>query len=318
MPKANRKTGAKAPAKKSTQKKKKPVANALARIPASYVNQVCGLTDPFCVHANGAKWPDDSPVRTLTWLRRRIDPLATNVSGVGGILCWPNYWHPPVVGATVSVDGNMTWADSTSDPTIFNFVKSVRIVSAGFRLRSVGAPLYQSGVVHLRSWGVETGASFLTVNGLSFTASQAMSFRLADAKNVTVLYQHTSQRPEKFYDPTYLTPSNFVNQWNTAGFAPVTIFVSGAPVSQTVLEIEHFINYELIFDDGSSTSVLATSPPPYNPVVADAAKLVSSTMKTIFMSGVEQVGSYVVSAAANALRTRFPAGAVSAGLLLAG
>lgn len=290
--------------KPSSKPNQPPKQQQLANVPRSppnreLISQVCGITDPFCPHAVGAKYPDASSVRTLPYTRKLRYVLSTDASGYANIFINPQYSYYPYSTNNVYTGNTITsWNHFTSYSTIAG-VHGYRIVSAGYILRHIVSPLNSAGMVHIRQYGTENCALLAPLDTTTYNATSAVSVAVQDLKETAVVLQRTSQMPQTFYLQS--TDTQIMGNSTTHGFATSTVAISGAPANTAILEIEFFINFELIFDDGSDLAQVATPPPPSNAVVSMAASRVTSTIVPIVEGGVAAFGKIVVSKAASAL-----------------
>jgi hypothetical protein len=274
------------------------------------VHQVCGLSDPFCDHALTAKYPDDSNARTLTFPQHGITTLSTNAGGGVWSIFLPQYTYGPLAAAaTVSGSQASTWSDYPNATTsVIGSVSKYRIVSCGFKLRNICAPLTSAGIVSIRILSQEEDSTFNALDLQSYARSESIDIPLQDAHEVAVIIPHSSQMPQAFYPVSSdVAP---VTSAQSRGFNPVTIYVSGAPASTAVLSIEYFINYELQFYASSGMGILATPAPPANSIVTSVANTITSAGKSIFTAGAKAAAAYVVSQAKRAIAARLggPAG----------
>lgn len=303
--------------KKQPQRKPKPKTKPKTRqprIPPHLIHSVCGLTDPFCEHANGAKYPDDSSVRTLPWTFRTRGSLASSSSGDVAALIFPQLmYYPLAFPETTSGSTVLLWADFAA-ATALGTPSGYRIVSWGLRLRNVTAPLYASGMVHLRSWPIKDGIDMQDVDCLSYNATTSNSTPLQDVKDLIYIGEHTDQMPQVFYTPS-LDGLNTANA-DTRGFVPLTVYVSGAPASTTVLEYEIVIHYELTFVPTDNLGMVATPAPPANPILTSAAAIVTSKAQSIFTRGLDALGDAIVGRATSALMKLTMPGRVASGVAM--
>lgn len=276
--------------------------------PPQLVRQVCGLTDPFCEHARGAKYPDDSSIRTLPYTYESIQTVTTNGTGSAWNLFSPQYGFNEWTFAATAADNEVTaWTNFAVQSLISN-VSKYRIVSTGIRLKRITAPLNTSGIVRIRIWPVEALSALGTLNTSSFNATYAVDVPLQDMSDTCIALPHTPQVPTVFYDTT--GDVAIVTGAGCKGFCPMTVQVVGAPATQNVLEAHLITHYELLFEDSSGLAQVATPSPPRNPMITDAANYVTSTMKPIVASGAGAFGRYIVDKAKHALvsavMSRFP------------
>lgn len=291
----------------------RPQGQPKSSVPRALVSRVCGLTDPFCEHANGAKYPDDSRTRTLAYSRRSRGSISSLPDGTGAFLFYPIYDFQGVsYPATSSGDQVLTWTNFPATSYIGN-ASSYRIVSWGVRFRNITAPLSSSGMVHLRGWGNIEGASFDGVSTRSYNASSALDTPLQDAKDIVYVGEHTSQMPQAFYSVN----SDAANvAGNTAhGFNGLTVYLAGVPASVDVLDYEMVVHFELVFETSDGLGQAATPAPPANPLITAGANYVSSSAKSMFQYGIERVSKHLTDVATAALLRATPQGRFAGAML---
>lgn len=272
------------------------------------VPRVCGITDPFCVHAGGAKYPDQSSVRTLPYTRRLRYTLVSDVNGYANLIIMPQYAQLPYANQNVYAGNAVTsWSNFGAASTISG-VSGYRIVSSGYVVRHVVSPLNSAGMVYIREYGTENNLLIAPIDTTTYNATAVSNVSVQDAKEIAVVLQRTSQMPQTFYSPT--TDSANVGNATTRGFTASTIGIAGAPASTPILEIEFVINFELMFADDSDLAQVATPPPAYSGALTNAAATVTSTLQPIVTQGVQALGKQIATKAATTLSTMFfgPAG----------
>lgn len=289
--------------KRKANKNKKPKQNNNNNVvaKAQLLRQVCSLTDPFCAHANGAKYPDDSSYPSLTMRVAYIKMLPTDASGNGAKLFLPR-----------SGDyGQMASGDVTSYPTTTfstwgtapvappSGATHYRITAVGIRLTRITPPLTSSGMVRLRAFAASDGAPLGSIDVDTLKASKSLDVALQDCTQVGIVFMHTNQRPSAFY--ALRTNQNVIDESDTSGFGPITIAVSGGPASVDALQIEYIQHTEYLFNDSSDLALLATPAPVANPLVTNAAAAVSSLADYTFHRTVQAATSFITSAARRAV-----------------
>jgi len=297
----------------STPRRRRRNRNANGGVPRELVSRVCGIVDPFCDHAMGAKYPDDSSTRTLPYTMRTLAYLSTDANGDGGFILLPQYSYNPYTNmATGTLPNVTTWGNfNTSGAPGIAGVDSYRIVSIGVKLRNIVAPLSSSGIVSLRTFPHTSGANLEPLNYTTYNCSQSGNVALQHCKEYTIVVPHTAQMPQVFYKTA--DDSASVAGWNAKGFEPVTIYVSGAAASTNVLAIETVIHYELTFDDSSGLQQAATPPPPANAVITTTANRVTSELSAFAGEGVIALGKAVVTKVVTGLGRKIigPVGALA-------
>ena len=287
------------PAKRSTKPKPPPPARKSGPS-AALVSHLCGLTDPFCTHANGAKYPDDSSARTLAYQYHGRTTINSDANGAASMLFLPNYVYQPFVSGTV-VAGVTTWGAMTTSGGTVSGVEKFRIVSMGIRLRRISPPLTSSGMVRVRTIAAELGTTFQSMDCASYARSESMDIALQDCSCVSIIFAHSSQMPQRFYLPADVTPDTGVINWTSPGFLPVTVAIDGAPASTGMLDVEFFVNYEFTFDEGSAMGLLATPAPPANTLLTAAASKVTSLASNFFTSTAHALGERLRDRAVKAI-----------------
>jgi len=268
-------------------------------VPHQLIRSVCGLVDPFCEHARGAKYPDDSSVRSLPHTLEQRTTILTDGAGTAAQLYSLQYTIGPDATASARVGPLVTGWNNWSTASPITGVSSYRIVSAGLRIQCVTAPIYSSGMIHIRIWPTEVVGNLSVVDMLSYNATYSLDIPLQDAHDLCVIFPHTPARPETFYNA--IDDKGLVANTETKGFYAMTIYVSGAPFSQEVLSVKHVTHFELLFDDSSTLQMLATPSPTRNPLITNAANALTSTIKPVFEDGVRAIGSYIVDRAKKSL-----------------
>jgi hypothetical protein len=284
----------KPPKQKKTQLYRSPSASRA-------VHSICGLTDPFCAHANGAKYPDDSSARTLAYTFRGRKSLATDANGECAYLWFPQYAYQPITFASARTGGGVTaWTDFPASAYLSG-TASYRIVSAGYILRSITAPLNASGIVSVRDYAAVPDR-LTTVDMTTFNANATADIPLRLLNNFASISSHSSKMPQIFY-PVGDDSAAIGSVSTERGFNPQTIFVTGAPINTTVITMEYVIHFELIFPDDQGLAQACTPPPPANSLITQSAARVTSQVPSFFERGAKALGDVVIRSAARALGT---------------
>lgn len=285
----------KPPAQQKTKQKKS--------VPAPLVKKVCGLTDPFCVHARNAKYPDESSIRSLPFSYHARVTLSSQAQGYNWTMFLPQFAYTPYTSGLTAVSTQVTsWNDFASASVLAN-VQSYRIVSCGYILRNIAPALTASGMVRVRGWPVTSGTTLTTVDLASYSGTFSIDIPLLECKELPVIIPHTAQLPQTIYNVS--SDSATVSGAGTKGFVFTTICVDGAPASIPVLDVEFFIHYELIFDDSTAMQLLATPSPAPSTAVKAAAARVSSTIAGYVGHSIEEGSKFVAKKALAGLTSYF-------------
>jgi len=283
-------------------------ASAPRRLPftRTQLRQVCSNADPFCDAANGGKYLDLSSARTLAFPKHSRFVITTNASGEGAVLAIPSYLYQPIVYATAVAAGVATFAGVM--PLSGNLdASSYRLVSMGFRLRNITAPLSSSGMLRIRGFNAIAGASVLSVPTAGYNCDFYEDIALQNVNEVAVIVRRTDPSAKNFRDPFVTNPTNLLTNMVMPGFGCVLVAVDGAPASVTVVDIEVICNYEVSIQDTDTIAQLATPAPIYDPTSETISNIVTSTGKSVFIKGAAQVAKSVEEHAISLLSSRLSA-----------
>lgn len=279
-------------------------------MPSALVHKVCGLTDPFCTHAIGAKLPDGSNARSLTYPLHLSTTMATDSLGNASMIFVPNYLYAPFTQASVITGVVATYSDPLVLGSRLANVSGYRITSFGVKLRGISAPLTTSGTLAIRGFGQKAGAQLGTTSTVGFAVDWYEDVSLRKADEVCIIARKLDGTSDFFSSVLETTPSSDLTDWVSPGWGAFQVSVVGGPASVNVLTAEIFLNMEVTFADGESLALLATPPPKYSPEFQAITREVSSTGKSVFLKGAEQVGKWAIQAAGraamNAIAKRYP------------
>lgn len=257
------------------------------------IEQVCGLTDPFCPQARLAKYPDDSSVETMTFTTRSAFTAGTDANGNSAAAFFPRPAGGYVLGGAVTIATTIVTPNLSFDaPAVAPLTGAVgfRVISAGLKLKSVAPPLTASGMVYIRSFASEVPSSYTAYDGASFSASQCREVPLSGCTDECIIFEHSSQMPQSFYP---LASTNTLADWVPTGFKPITITVVGAPASSSILYIEFVMHLEYVFADDAALGLACTPPPPANSAVTHAAAKISSSSSTFAAKTMSSLGTAI-------------------------
>jgi len=289
-------------------KTKQPVRAARAPIrvrdkrPKLPASAVCALTDPFCSHSIGAKFPDSSSLNTIPFRYHSTTTLSTNVGGHVGALVVPGYSNSPVIPGTMlgadlcrfgGVD--MDVANTARPKGVFDNVSKFRFISAGFIVRRISAPLTTSGVLRVRVVpNPLPEATFIDIDMGAFGNAHTLDIALQDAKEVVVMLPRNGVNPpETFYPVPADTTNGDVSDLLATGFSWATVNIDGSPADIAVVSIEFFVNIEVVPNITSSLKLVSTPPPPSNLALTTASAKVTSTVEAIGTKGLAAFTNYV-------------------------
>jgi len=292
--------------KKSVPKRKSQPQQAVVKTPkrqvfnyAPLTKYACAINDPFCPHANGAKYMDGAKARTLTLPHRYRTSISSDANGFGSIIFCPGYDYfqatPTVITGSV-----MTFSTLAALAPIAN-VASYRIVSAGLILHKTVSPLSAGGMLRVRSFASISGNGLDSVDFRTYACDQSLDIPVSDSNEVAVVFKRVNDVLARTFVQTGATnPNSTITNWVSPGWGAIVVGVDGCTASTGILDIEVLINYELTFFDNNSMSLLATEPPPANVPAVATANVVSSELKSFAKRGVLEFGKYVVKTATKA------------------
>lgn len=278
------------------------------------IEQVCSVNDPFCSAAIGAKYLDQSSVRSLAISSHGRVTVITNANGEACTAFCPSYYYVPFTNATTMTGGVATFTTAFSTATLPN-ATAVRLVSWGVTARNIVAPLSASGMVRIRGF---TPHDFSTlapgVDMMTYNCDAYDDIPTQYAKEIAIVGRRTDPTCKNWRAVGSINPSALPVTWVAPGFGCTLIAVTGAPVNTPVLDLEYIFNWEIMLEDSNTLSQMSTKAPVYNQAIETASNVVSSSSQNIFKAGVSAVGKYIERKAILALGTYLggPAGAVAA------
>jgi len=273
--------------------------------------QVCAITDPFCHHALGSKYPDTSGVRTLAYPLHITQSFTCDANGDASILVFPAYGVYPLKQANII---NATVAQFTTDFVAYAPIAQVfkyRNVSYGIRIRNTTAPLASSGMVRIRTFGDVATSAFLAVDRASYACDSYLDIPLQDCHDVAVVGRKVGAESNLYqnWPPGLAVATMPVTQWG-----PIIVDVAGGPANASI-SIELFLHQEYVLDDTNGLQLLATAPPPSNKLVVAVSEKIQSSGNNIFKNGVDAASRFIENAAERAMMGLLQ-GAVSTLLLV--
>jgi hypothetical protein len=236
--------------------------------------------------------------------------MATDAFGNAAMMFIPNYLYAPF-SAAFGIAANVA---TYSNPLVLGSrlanVSGYRITSFGIKVRGISAPLNASGTLSIRGLGQKTGGTMGLVSTTGFSVDWYEDVALRNTDEVCIIARKLDGQSDFFSLPTDTTPSSALTSWVAPGWGAFQLAVMGGPANTNIMSIEIFLNMEVTFADGESLALLATPPPKFSGEFQAITREVSSTGRSVFLKGAEQVGKWAVQhagqAAMNALSKRFP------------
>lgn len=270
---------------------------------AREIAQVCAITDPFCMHANGSKYMDNSATRSIPYSTHTRYSIPSNVSGNASVIIVPNYFYDPIVFGTINA-GSSTWDYGTLTNGGANPASTAyRVTSFGVIVRNLAAPLNASGMIRIRGFSAKTGTALGTINTDSYNCDFYYDLPLQNCSGLAVVGRRLDPTAMNWQSATVTTPSATFTQWQSPGFGCFTVSLEGGPavLNSVNFDVEIIMNFEMQLADDNNLSQLATAPLKVESAIATAQQVVSSTAINVFERGVKEAGSYLEKKAVEAL-----------------
>lgn len=297
------------PQARKTQKKKKKNSKRKGgksqQMSTSFTNihrTVCSVTDPFCIHAKGGRWTDETNIPSLPFQTRGQIACTTNANGHFCAIMVPDWaggyaTSAVEAGGVFTFAGNLTQFDSTFAPHQY------RLVTGGWKFISTAAPMTAQGTVIGIEWGGGYGDA---------TALQPWSFKVPArysqplAVYSPLSYMHRPAGPTSRVFNQYAAAAVPVNGFSTNDWSWSSLSIQGGPASTTVGYIEWTYNWELTFEENSSYNAFLTKPPGLNPLVNTVSSHVQSERPPFYTGTAEAVSNAVGRLAVKALYSAAP------------
>jgi hypothetical protein len=266
---------------------------------------VCSITDPFCIHARGAQYPDGGPPTITIPLKAFFDIAAYSTTGRTKVTFLANPAYPALWW---SVNGGTTWdvsatgtAVSWNNSLLSTYAKEIRITSFGIQFRSMMTANTAKGVILVTN---ELAPPTLgsTLTPFSIMMGETATFNLG--ANTEFSWVAKPQPSAKLFRPY----SDFTNVQTNLDWSGVTVEVVGGDTTSMIqyLSAELFMNVEFtlqsaIGSTGTGLAQLTRYPPPPNPVAQRAADVVYNKTPAILDAVAGKASDYLSRMAMNAL-----------------
>lgn len=247
--------------------------------------QACSIYNPFCPEAKGAKFPDESYVKTVTWDIQGF-PYVPVVSAAGQAGVW---FCGDINQVAVGTVGTFpSYAATTLNPLQIwpSDIGSYRVTSWGLRLRCTGSKMSQTGMVRVRLYSPIGGTSLTSWTSTTTYCDDMYDVPLSSLidRDLWIIPKPLGTNARLFRDVN--AAGTAIVNWVNPGWQVVAIGIDGAPASSSTLEIASFYHYEGMVVDGGASAAFATAPPRNNPTVVAAGA-----------SALESAGSFIEGAA---------------------
>lgn len=256
---------------------------------------VCSVTDPFCQHAEGAKWqsPAASDAPSIPYIAKGIVPIVTGNTGSNYIVFVPTVAEYvgggakvdvepvtyPAVGALVD-DG--TLSTGLSSTIHGNAPMKARIVNAGFRVWDAAPATSAGGYLLMHQidygdWATDTYASTVIHN-------TDPNMLLDRRKGGHFIAQRVNAEADQFTAVTS-TPKNA----ETTGWSNCVVVCTGEP-NITVAYMEWVIHFEIVPHLGTTLSRGTHAGRVPRPIAQAVTEMAASSYGMGAASTVEDIG----------------------------
>lgn len=265
-------------------------------VPRSVHQKVCGITDPFCIHARGAKWPDGQGAGTAPFqIRGRLsvntgitNNVNSNLFQFSGDL--PYALLTPLSNSATIWTMNATYTDVTSSTNFTTYFQYYRIVSWGIIVRNILPATTSQGTVLIRKLNRGQVVSGQIVNATMY-GSEVQEYPVFPGMEISVIAKTQGNIARSFQG--FNTNTTIVNapNWDTIQVE----LLNGAASTNGVLDIEYVYNVEGQL--AASQAVLHEFIPPSAPklpAITNAADTVLNKATSIVEGGIKTVGSTIL------------------------
>jgi len=303
--KAGNNKGKTSGARKNRQKKR---GNGGIAMPSQLVKHVCSITDPFCVHAQGSKWPDGSALNSVPF---QVKGQITFTLNLGTALCslviapGLNYGFAQSTGIVAAVATYPVLTAYTGVSDLATQVTQYRLVSGGITITPVVSKMTSGGFIFCQEFAPGGNANLTTLN---VDTKQCMSYYrqpLADDTPITYVFKSGGVDSRKF---RAINSNNSQSSVDTNDYTFIQLYaVSDSAEGSTVAVVDYVFNYELVMLPSAFLNQIATPAAPKNDAIATIsnAAIVNSSS---FWSGTQDIVSkQMESAVYSALSSAKPA-----------
>jgi hypothetical protein len=255
--------------------------------------KVCAITDPFCQHARGARYPDGAGANTLAFqIRGHLAVNLITTSGQAVVYLLGSLPYNYIAGASFSTTYTLAAAYSQLPSTIAwaAYLSQYRITTAGVIIRNVLPALTAQGYMIISKQPTVPPVSS-SINPGDVYGAEVETHTLYAGQEVSVMFKPTGSTSRAF------SGGNSTTTYNT-GWDCIKIEVLDAPLTSglTVLDIEFFYNVEFSLNLANEGLNQFISNPNNKaaPHAIQAASDTISSIGSIVKGGAEEAGAKVL------------------------
>lgn len=302
-----------------------PNANLSALAPA--VHAVCGITDPFCAAAYGAKVPDGATTKSIAVTYETLHEVLTDASGAGALLLTPEFWTPGIAASAMAGDVATFPLNACLPSDYDDDVGRWRMVSFGVEVQSVTSQMTSQGSVHLRTFSPDKYDSLSVVPTRTYYADSHKDVPVRDCRE-KVISKRLGTEALVFKGPAGISTQNLLGI-DVPGYQAITVAVFGAQAETVVLLVRVVRHLEYVPIDGTITYQFATKAPKPNGAIVEQSNTVLNSVgnylgerasEVVHSTAVKSVARSALAWGANAAASYFlgPAAGTVTGLLTNG
>lgn len=275
------------------------------------VHKLCGITDPFCPHAKGARWPDGNGSNTLTYQARGLLNLVTTVDGaslsyLGATL--PFNSLPPGAYGAPTFTMNAAFQRAGTNSNWQAYASTYRVVTAGIIIRNILPAMTAQGILVITRMTTFPSLGASVTTGL-LNQGEVYTVPITAGMEIPLLFSPVGIDARDFKSQNINTTIN--DGWNV-----YKIEVIGSVASASVITIELVYNIEFtLIENYADMSTLSTVENPISIASTTIATKLTNSIGTVIYNGASKFSSLIATKAAQALGTYFggPAGGMAAG-----
>lgn len=286
-----------APYKPSANSRKPIVSGRKQPVPRSVHEKVCGITDPFCIHARGAKWPDGQGAGTAPFQIRGRLSINTGITNNVNSNLYQFSGDLPYALLSPSANSGSIWTmnaaytDVTSQTNFATYFSYYRIVSWGIIVRNVLPATTSQGTIIVRklSRGVTPGAQ---QNNSIMYGTEVQEFPVFAGMELSMIAKTQGNTARAFVALNTTTTVVNGSNWDTIQVE----LINGAANTNGVLDVEYVYNIEgqLALSQAVLHEFIPPSAPKL-PQLTNAADTVLNKATSIVEGGIKNVGSTILS-----------------------
>jgi len=233
---------------------------------------ICALTDPFCDHADGVRFPDSAGIKSLPFRLHSRFNVQANATGGASLLFCPGYDYQY---AAAVLSGGDVIATYTNFSTSLNGTSmapvTFRVVNWGIIARNTSSQFTTQGMWRVRGYANPVGTNLAVTSTFTYNVDWAEDLPVSSTPTLHVVgKRYNAATSTNYSNVATINPAATVASWISPGWQAVQIALTGGANAQT-FDIEFFMNYELAFEDADALAILSKPSIPDNFPLRQAA-----------------------------------------------